>query len=40
MKKSLILKGMIAILIVFIFATSAIGCELIDKIIGGDVNDT
>ena len=40
MKKSLILKGIIAILIVFIFATSAIGCELIDKIIGGgDVND-
>ena len=37
MKKSLI-KGLIAILIVFIFGLTAVGCEYIDKIINKDDN--
>ncbi len=32
MKKTFILKGIIAILIIFIFSMSAVGCEYIDKI--------
>ena len=38
MKRSLVIKGLTLILIIFIFGFSAMGCELIDKIINKDDN--